>query len=156
MQVVPVHPQSEFVDCGLFSIAYGVELLLGGNPAHMKFQQDEMRGHLITCLRKEHITPFPKTHDNKHIIKPYEAISEHEISLACPCGRPNVYDDMVRCDNCFKWLHLECENINCENDVQEKWTCSQCNGIHSFSWFVLIYRMPFVIHTTNRKQTQFK
>ena len=48
------------LDCGLFSIAYAIELAIGNDPATFTFDQSMMRHHLITCLENRRLTPFPK------------------------------------------------------------------------------------------------
>ena len=44
-------------DCGLFAIATATQLANGGIPK--MFNQNAMRGHLLTCFEKLQIRPFP-------------------------------------------------------------------------------------------------
>ena len=37
-------------DCGLFAIAYAVDLCQGIEPADVRYQQESMRSHLLQCL----------------------------------------------------------------------------------------------------------
>ena len=60
----PCHQQIGSTDCGLFSIAYAVDLLLGNNPSNIIYDQSKMRVHLLNCLETELITPFPKYKQN--------------------------------------------------------------------------------------------
>lgn len=48
------------VDCGLFSIAYALELAMGNDPASYTFDQGAMRHHFISCLEGRKLTQFPK------------------------------------------------------------------------------------------------
>ena len=48
------------VDCGLFAIAYAVDIANGEDPASFVYDQGTMRHHLLTCLESFTISPFPK------------------------------------------------------------------------------------------------
>ena len=54
------HSQEGGVDCGLFSIAYAIELAAGNDPINYHFDQGHMRQHLINCLEQGVLEPFPK------------------------------------------------------------------------------------------------
>jgi len=47
-------------DCGLFAIAYVVDLAQGVDPAQVKYDQPSMRRHLLKCFAQRVITPFPR------------------------------------------------------------------------------------------------
>ena len=66
------------VDCGVFAIAYAVELAFGNNPADFVFDQRNMRKHLLSSLENRCITPFPKKH---HII---EHVEYHHVNKSTP------------------------------------------------------------------------
>ena len=36
--------------CGLFAIAFAMEVAYGGDPAVVSYQQTEMRKHLVSCF----------------------------------------------------------------------------------------------------------
>jgi len=57
---VPCHRQSGGTDCGLFAIAYAIDLLLGNNPSTIIYDQSKFRNHLLSCLEGNEIFPFPK------------------------------------------------------------------------------------------------
>ena len=48
--MVPVHQQEGSEDCGVFAIAYAVELAFGGDPRAVIYRQESMRSHLESCL----------------------------------------------------------------------------------------------------------
>ena len=54
------HKQCGVTDCGLFTFAYEIDLLLGNDPSNIIYDQSKMRPHLIHCFEKEEITSFPK------------------------------------------------------------------------------------------------
>ena len=47
-------------DCGLFAIAYAVDLAMGTDPATIKYDQRAMRKHLIRSIEQGAITQFPR------------------------------------------------------------------------------------------------
>ena len=61
---VTCHKQCGVKDCGLFTLAYGIDLLLGNDPSTIIYDQSKMRPHLINCFEKEEITSFPKYKQN--------------------------------------------------------------------------------------------
>lgn len=65
------HEQQGGVDCGLFAIAYAVDLALGTDPCGHSYDQSNMRDHLLHCLGNRDISRFHsyRTHltPNKYI-----------------------------------------------------------------------------------------
>ena len=60
MSFLPVQRQPDGYNCGLFAIAFAVEILDGKSPSEAKFSVDEIREHLISCLETQKLSPFPK------------------------------------------------------------------------------------------------
>ena len=60
---LPVQRQSDGYNCGIFAIAFAAEILDGKSPSEAIFSVDEMRGHLISCLEMQKLSPFPKLSD---------------------------------------------------------------------------------------------
>ena len=58
--VPPVQQQNGGSDCGLFAIAFLVEVVSGGDVATAVFRQAQMRRHLAKCIRFKEFTTFPK------------------------------------------------------------------------------------------------
>ena len=48
-------------DCGLFAIAFAVDLCLGKDPHVMSYKQDHLRSHYIECVDKRLFTQFPNS-----------------------------------------------------------------------------------------------
>ena len=46
-------------DCGIFAIANIVALLFKKDPLSITFDAKDMRSHLLACLEKGQLTPFP-------------------------------------------------------------------------------------------------
>ena len=55
---VNVQKQIGTADCGLFALAYVVELCLGNNPATMAFEQSSMRRHYDSCMANRLFNSF--------------------------------------------------------------------------------------------------
>ena len=53
-------------DCGLFALAYALELALKKDPLTLIFDQTKMRGHFLSCLEKEEAEQFPKLRRSLH------------------------------------------------------------------------------------------
>ena len=62
--LVTCHKQVGFSDCGVFAIAYAIDILNGNDPCKIIYDQSKMRAHLISCFESNYLTPFPKYQDN--------------------------------------------------------------------------------------------
>ena len=58
---IPVQQQKNLSDCGVFSIAFATSLLYGQNTMNVTYNINQMRPHLMQCLKGGNITPFPTT-----------------------------------------------------------------------------------------------
>ena len=54
--------QSGGKDCGLFAITFTVALVFNNQPSKLKFNQQQMRCHLVECFTKQQMTTFPCIH----------------------------------------------------------------------------------------------
>ena len=54
------HKQLGATDCGIFSLAYAINVLRGNNPQHIRYDQSKMREHLICCFESGKFSLFPK------------------------------------------------------------------------------------------------
>ena len=91
-----VQQQQNLVDCGIFAIAFLVELCANGfnNLITSTFDVSEMRNHLSVCIENTHFQPFQKTQDN---VKPKRSNPIiYEIEADCnSCTLPNIFYDMM-------------------------------------------------------------
>ena len=55
-----VQRQTDAINCGLYAIAYAVDILSGRNPVNSMFDVKLLRTHLMKCLEEESLTPFQK------------------------------------------------------------------------------------------------
>ena len=56
------HRQHGMTDCGLFAIAYAIDILSGIKPNEIIYDQSKFRKHLIRCLENGIMKQFPKFH----------------------------------------------------------------------------------------------
>lgn len=96
-------------NCGVFAIANAVEFCITQSTTpSIAYKATVMRSHLIGCLEAGCFTQFPfgpaRTKRRKS--------SVHVIPISCPCGLPDIMDNMVCCDNCDTWWHQCCIDFN--------------------------------------------
>ena len=54
-------------DCGLFALAYAIEICQGKNPANLIYNQLLMRSHFNTCIKNDKFTNFPSMIQEKSL-----------------------------------------------------------------------------------------
>ena len=132
--VQPVQQQTNSCDCGVFAIAFLVDLLFGVDPTTVKFDVGKMRSHLYSCLQSgkfEH--PFPKIEGKHEHDLPNNLVIE--VPVYCVCRMPYFEDDdevrefqMADCDRCHQWYHRSCVGVPDYVFKQKNkfWFCSKC------------------------------
>ena len=93
---LPVQQQTGTLDCGLFAIAFAVELCDGEDPSKMVFIQEKMCNHLLTCLEKRKFESFPKKRHRSKKITVSRLVTTYNIH--CFCRYPEMYDK--------RWLNV--------------------------------------------------
>ena len=126
IQKLSVQQQHGTIDCGLFSIAFAVEMCLGHNPQYASFDQKKMREHLYTCFRNGVITSFPSMSSSELLPRPSPV--HHKVRVYCSCRMPEEYDEfMIFCDVCHQWFHTSCVNVK-EDYFSDQWECYTCRN----------------------------
>ena len=80
IRTVSVQQQKGSSDCGVFAVAYAVEVCLGRNPQYARFDQTRMRNHLYECLTGRYLRVL--------LNRKLEAGSSTVPSSRPPVGRP--------------------------------------------------------------------
>ena len=107
--------QKECTDCGVFAVAFAIDLAYGFNPSRRRYTQQDLRPHLAKCLFEQKMTPFPaKVKKN-----PGHPLTE-DIEVFCTCRLP---DAMVKCSKCTKKYHASCIRS------APSWKCSTCENV---------------------------
>jgi len=103
--------QSGCDDCDLFAIASPYELCQGEDPTILKFNQLQMRSHLISCYFNGNISAFPST-----ARQPHHPVKKDNIKIFRSCRRPfrAKVDSMVECSSCKEWFYEEVKESNIE------------------------------------------
>ena len=131
-----VQQQKDGSSCGLFAIAYLVELLFGNDPRRATFDETKMRPFLKECLEKDiFLSTFPK----KSVAATHSLSIDplvHSVPVYCHCrmpynkkhceGKPEL--QMAECDRCNNWYNRKCEKIPFQvfTNPGYYWLCSKC------------------------------
>lgn len=124
IDVVNVHQQEEYDDCGLFALAYAFDLCAGNDPFEAMYNQNLMRSHLLSCFENGKMKPFPTVPEKS--LLPRRVLSTTTIEVYCHCRQVEKLP-MASCDECDEWFHHTCEQIPQEvfnSDIP--WSCSLC------------------------------
>ena len=123
VQILQVQQQRGPDDCGLYSIAFALEVCEGNDPQSVEFSQHLMRSHLYNCLQHMKLTPFPK----QSIRSIYSKVNIFHIEIFCHCRMPEEADtDMVECTVCESWYHYKCVGLVENEIVPDDWMCNNC------------------------------
>ena len=103
-----VKQQSNSIDCGVFAVAFAVDVCFGLPPNESCYDVIEMRSHLSTCLQLQELSAFPKI--SRRV--PRCGLFQRYIDTFCVC-RQNVFmsdskdgvdNVMTRCSICYEWF----------------------------------------------------
>ncbi len=120
--VVNVQRQSNHYDCGLFAIAYAVELAHGKDPAKYDWDSSLFRKDLISCFKKK-IDCFPKS-KTRTVRLGQRILKSKKIHLFCECRMPmDESKATIRCCSCKKSFHTDCMSLK---TCFEQWICMKC------------------------------
>ena len=84
-----IYKQSGGVDCGLFAIAFSVDLCYGIDPNAVLYDQSRMRKHLIQCFDKMKLTQFPRFRTDPSGVKPNQSHVSWEWHLPNKIAKRN-------------------------------------------------------------------
>ncbi|CAH1250665.1 PKD2L1 [Branchiostoma lanceolatum] len=78
VKVPSVQVQSSRFTCGLFAIAWAVDIAMGRDVTQVRYKESRMRAHLLDCFERGHLSPFPQVRR----ITSRRPSAEHRIPLA--------------------------------------------------------------------------
>ena len=111
-------------DCGMFAIAFMVEVCEGNDPETVFFSQAKMRAHLQKCFETDLLTPFPRARKSTNFLRSQS--QSITIALYCTCRMPDIYDkQMISCDMCEEWFHFTCQKL-LKSKKENFWACPNC------------------------------
>eukprot|EP00058_Branchiostoma_floridae_P016421 XP_002601909.1 hypothetical protein BRAFLDRAFT_86393 [Branchiostoma floridae] len=115
-----VQRQKNVFDCGLFAIAWAVDIAEGQDVSRVVYDDRKMRSHLETCFEQGKLTPFPRL-TSRRKVGPTKA---HQISLVCRCEQGGRLGRMERCKACRRIFHVSCLPVSPPRDGT--WACGDC------------------------------
>lgn len=126
-----IQQQQDSCNCGLFAIAFATAESFGHSLKRFNFDVQKMRTHLISCLEKGMMSPFPG--EVKIQPSPLNIIATYRIY--CSCRMP--YDaasgePMLQCNLCDERFHQRCEKNHAVQWVginENNWYCAKCMPI---------------------------
>ncbi|XP_066292910.1 uncharacterized protein [Branchiostoma lanceolatum] len=78
VKVPRVQVQGSRFTCGLFAIAWAVDIAMGTDVTQVRYEESRMRAHLLVCFERGHLSPFPQVRR----ITSRRPSAEHRIPLA--------------------------------------------------------------------------
>ena len=119
-----VEKQTNSSDCGVLAIAYAFDICSGLNPCSVRYNQKNVRQHLVMCLEKCQFARFPLVGERRS-----RSGKAKTVELHCSCRMPEREGDkMAECESCQVWYHHHCIDIPCEvfGDTDMHWVCKAC------------------------------
>ena len=130
------------VTSGMVSVAFMYSVCVLGSPGalvHLVHRFTWGTGALVHLV---HLVHWVMTWKRSHFIKPkciptsWSALKRSYLlfqmkrqpkrgSIYCSCLMPITYGDMVQCDDCKKWFHLQCVGV-VELAAEDNWRCCSC------------------------------
>jgi hypothetical protein len=118
-------------NCGPFAVAFATALCHGIDPNHVSFSERSLRKHLHACFQSGTLTCFPEA--TRNVAKSAEV--KTSVSIYCFCYSHLPGTEMIRCDDCDNWFHLNCVDPSWKATAkitqQETWYCRQCAKEHA-------------------------
>ena len=99
--VVNVMRQRNSYDCGLHAVAAATDIVFRKDPAKSQWDLQKLRPHLIRCLKRHKMTPFPVMAGRRiHFacrVKSYSDVEIHCYLIPYDCKES---DGMIQCHMC--------------------------------------------------------
>jgi polycystin 1L2 len=123
---VPTVQKQSPGNCGMFAIANAVQFCFSRfcGEKQSQYKTKQMRQHTIECLENGKFTPFPS---NTLSCRRRNKVKKVVINIACrQCHLPDIFDNMVCCDTCDKWLHNGCTKNQRFVKQTNEFVCHMC------------------------------
>ena len=102
LHFMDVDKQTNHSDCGLYAIAYAIDLCRDEDVCFRKYDTVLMRQHLSKCLESRRISAFPSSdRSSSHVV------AKKSINVRCYCRMLDA-GVMIQCNSCNEWFHKKC------------------------------------------------
>ena len=127
VDIQPVQQQTNGTNCGVFAIAYAVDLANDQDPTKIRYDEGKMREHLYDCLQVERLKPFPRKEGYHYCAR--REIKRKNIDIFCVCRRPYQKGTLtMKCSMCRESFHKDCMDIpDIIFEQRSFWRCKRCN-----------------------------
>ena len=99
LHFMDVDKQTNHTNCGLYAIAYAIDLCCDEDVCYRKYDAVLMCQHLSKCLESRRLTAFPGSdRPSSHVI------AKRSINVRCYCRMPNA-GLIIQCNSCKEWFH---------------------------------------------------
>ena len=122
VKVMNVVRQVGSQDCGLYAISFITSLAHEEDPTIIKYEQQEMRDHLLKCFDKKELFPFPSK--RRKVLS--SVLKSETFNIYCSC-RLTEKGDMICCDSCNEWFHQSCIHVDTSINIDNDWFCAKCS-----------------------------
>ncbi|XP_078671420.1 uncharacterized protein LOC144911416 [Branchiostoma floridae x Branchiostoma belcheri] len=116
-----VQRQKNVFDCGLFAIAWAVDIAQGQDVSSIAYDDRKMRSHLEKCFKQGRLTPFPHLTNRR---KKVGLTRVSRISLVCCCKQEEGLGRIEACRACQRIFHVSCLPVCPPSDGT--WKCGDC------------------------------
>ena len=99
--IVDVQQQANSIDCGVYAIAYAVDLLFGFDPSVIEYDERALRPHLVKCFENQWFIPFPGGYINN-----FENVSRANLASVDESKEPETLHDFYLCSDKWGALNL--------------------------------------------------
>ncbi|CAH1251049.1 PKD1L3 [Branchiostoma lanceolatum] len=111
-------------DCGLYAIAWAVDIAEGQDVSRVVYDDRKMRSHLQMCFKEGNLTPFPRLTSRRKRVGPTMV---HQITLVCHCEQGGRLGRMERCRACRRIFHVSCLATSPPWSYRTcTWVCGEC------------------------------
>ncbi|XP_019646063.1 PREDICTED: polycystic kidney disease protein 1-like 2 [Branchiostoma belcheri] len=121
-----VQRQNNVTGCGLFTIAWAVDIAEGRDVSSIAYDNRKMRSHLVMCFKQGRLTPFPRLTSQR---KKVGLTRVSRVSLVCRCNQEERLGRMERCMACQRIFHISClpAAVSPPGPSDDTWACGDCN-----------------------------
>lgn len=123
----PIQQQINSTTCGIFSLAFTLDLLNGHNVTSIEYDERDMFNHLVACFKKGKLTKFPRKFKKSSRPK----LITTSVEVHCVCRLPKNYHITLKNDDHKLMVCLDCKETfhsQCISKLNSKFQCYFCSS----------------------------